>query len=174
MNRSVAIIGAGQAGAGWVVRFLLAGWKVRIFDTDPRAGERVESVLHDTEKRLSDGNLTFHETLSETVRGVGWIQESLPERLLLKRKVFQKIQEFCERDAVIASSTAGFSLSEIQGCATWPGQIVIMRPEDPAFRLQSVEFLSNGNNPSHLVAQVNTVLDQLRLGCKATAPPIIR
>ena len=40
-----AIIGGGVIGAGWLARFLLIGWDVRVFDPDPEAERKVDEVL---------------------------------------------------------------------------------------------------------------------------------
>ena len=34
MKKVAAIIGGGVIGAGWLARFLLNGWDVRVFDPD--------------------------------------------------------------------------------------------------------------------------------------------
>ena len=40
-----AVIGAGVIGAGWVARFLLMGFDVKIFDPDPNAQKIIEQTL---------------------------------------------------------------------------------------------------------------------------------
>ncbi|MBC7180960.1 MAG: carnitine 3-dehydrogenase, partial [Roseovarius sp.] len=105
MTRTAAIIGGGVIGGGWAARFLLNGWDVRVFDPDPEAARKIDAVLANARHALPmlydvalppEGKLSFHTTMSETVMGAEWIQESVPERLELKRKVFQTLQEHCD------------------------------------------------------------------------------
>jgi len=170
MTQRAAIIGGGAIGGGWAARFLLSGWDVRVFDTDPGVEHRITAVLANARRALPglsdrpmppEGTLSFHATLSETVDGADWIQESLPERLELKRKIFQKIQAHCPEDAVIASSTAGFTPTAVQGCATTPAQILVAHPADPVYLLPLVELGASPANPPELVARAKAVLEGL-------------
>ena len=45
MKKVAAIVGGGVIGAGWLARFLLNGWDVKVFDPDPEAKRKVEEVL---------------------------------------------------------------------------------------------------------------------------------
>ncbi|WP_420859120.1 carnitine 3-dehydrogenase [Marivivens marinus] len=171
-NRTAAIIGGGVIGGGWAARFLLMGWDVRVFDPDPEAGRKVGEVLDNARRSLpglsdvalpEEGTLTFHDTISDCVAGAEWIQESVPERLELKRKVYQTIQEHCAPDAIIGSSTSGFKPSELQGCATRPGQIVVTHPFNPVYLLPLIELVPSDINAPEDVERAKGVLTAI--GC---------
>lgn len=111
-----ACIGGGVIGGGWIARFLLAGIDVDVFDPHPEAGRIVGEVLANAEKAYAmltgaplppRGRLTFCTTLEEAVAGADWIQESVPERLDLKRRVLTEIDAVARPDALIGSSTSG-------------------------------------------------------------------
>ena len=135
MDRVVAaFIGGGVFGGGWTARFLLNGWNAQVFDPDPDAERKIAEVLDNARASYPglcdsalppEGKLSFHETLSEAVDGAIWVQESVPERLELKRKVYQTLQAHVADGAVIASSTSGFKPSELQSCATQQDQILV-------------------------------------------------
>ena len=127
MTKTAAIIGGGVIGGGWAARFLLMGWDVRLFDPDPEAERKRGEVLANARRALpglsdtalpAEGSLTLCETMSEAVDGATWIQESVPERLELKQKVYQTLQEHCDESAIIGSSTSGFKPSELQSTAS--------------------------------------------------------
>ena len=166
-NPCAAIIGGGVIGGGWAARFLLMGWDVRVFDPDPQAERKITEVIANARRSLpglsdvalpSEGTLSFHATMSDAVAGAAWIQESVPERLDLKRKVYQTLQEFCDPGAVIASSTSGFKPSELQGCATRPDQIIVAHPFNPVYLLPLVELVPGPANPADLVDKAKAVL----------------
>ena len=52
MKKAAAIIGGGVIGAGWLARFLLNGWDVRVFDPDPEAERKVDEVLLNAKRAL--------------------------------------------------------------------------------------------------------------------------
>ena len=155
MTKTAAIIGGGVIGGGWAARFLLNGWDVRVFDPDPDAERKINEVLTNARASLpglydvalpEEGALTFHETMSEAVAGAVWIQESVPERLDLKRKVYQALQAECDPQAVIGSSTSGFKPSELQDCATRPEQIIVCHPFNPVYLLPLIEVVGTPAN----------------------------
>ena len=112
-----AIIGGGVIGGGWASRFLLNGYDVKVYDPDKEAKRKLNAMLKNAKRSLpslydfalpEEGKLTFCSTIEETVQGVKWIQESVPERLEIKQGVYKEIQKYCVSDAVVASSTSGF------------------------------------------------------------------
>lgn len=164
--RKAAVIGGGVIGGGWVARFLLNGWDVAVFDPDPEAPRKIAEVLANARASLPalsdgpmppEGSLSFAPTISEAVAGAEWITEAVPERLDLKRKVYQKIQETCDAGAIIASSTSGFRPSELKGCATRPGQIIVAHPFNPVYLLPLVEVVP-GDSPAEIIeTSMNTM-----------------
>ena len=159
LTHVAAIIGGGVIGGGWAARFLLNGWDVRVFDPDPEAQRKIGEVLDNARASLPglydmpmprEGTLSFHDKMSDAVAGAAWIQESVPERLDLKRKVYQTLQEHCDETAVIGSSTSGFKPSELQGCATRPEQIVVCHPFNPVYLLPLIEVVGTPTNADML------------------------
>ena len=167
MTQTAAIIGGGVIGGGWAARFLLMGWDVRVFDPDPEATRKIGEVIANARRSLpglsdvvlpSEGNLSFHDTMSDAVQGASWIQESVPERLPLKRKVYQALQEHCAHDAVIGSSTSGFKPSELHGCATRPEQIVVAHPFNPVYLLPLVELVPGEKTSAAITVKAKEIL----------------
>lgn len=172
MAKTAAIIGGGVIGGGWAARFLLMGWDVRVFDPDPDAARKVEAVLTNARRSLpglsdvampAEGRLSFHATMSDCVAGATWIQESVPERLGLKHKVYQILQAHCSPGAIIGSSTSGFKPSELQDCATRPSQIVVAHPFNPVYLLPLVEVVPSVKNAPETVEIAKEILTSI--GC---------
>ena len=113
---TAAIVGGGVIGSGWAARFLLNGWDVRFFDPSADA-ERVLRAVIDrgreampalSDRMPSEGTLHIAQSTAEAVLGASYIQESTPERIEVKQAVLRSIQEACDADAIVASSTSGF------------------------------------------------------------------
>ncbi|MEM8630565.1 MAG: carnitine 3-dehydrogenase [Pseudomonadota bacterium] len=170
MTQTAAVIGGGVIGGGWAARFVLSGWDVRVFDPDPEAPRKIGEVLDQARASLPglydaplppEGALSFAQSITEAVEGVDWIQESVPERLDLKRKVYQAVQVAAPETAVLASSTSGFKPSELQGCATRPEAIVVAHPFNPVYLLPLVELVATENNDEAHVARAEAILKSL-------------
>ena len=156
-RKVAAIVGGGVIGGGWAARFALMGWDVRLFDPDPDAARKVGEVLANARRSLPglsdrplppEGTITHVSAISDAVDGADYIQESVPERLELKRKVYQAIQEHSAPGTPLASSTSGFKPSELQGCATRPGEILVAHPFNPVYLLPLAELVTTGADPA--------------------------
>ncbi|MEX0369466.1 MAG: carnitine 3-dehydrogenase [Tateyamaria sp.] len=167
---TAAIIGGGVIGGGWAARFLLNGWDVRVFDPDPDASAKLAPVLAQARRALPsltdvalppEGTLSFHTDLAETVQGAAWIQESVPERLEIKHKVFAALQGACRTDAIIGSSTSGFKPSELQDGALRPEQIMVCHPFNPVYLMPLIEVVPSPQTDPDLVARAEDILRSL-------------
>ena len=116
MARKAAIIGGGVIGGGWAARFLLNGWDVGVFDPDPEAERKIGAVLSNARLALPalsdvpmppEGKLSFHGTIGEAVEGAEYVQESVSERIELKKRVYAQLQQ-ANPGVLIGSSTSGF------------------------------------------------------------------
>ena len=171
-QKIAAIVGGGVIGGGWAARFLLNGWDVRVFDPDPEAERKIGEVLANARRSLPglsdvplppEGQLSFHSDLGEAVSGAVWIQESVPEQLALKLKVYASIQAACAPEAVIGSSTSGFKPSELQDGAARPGQIVVTHPFNPVYLLPLIELVTTAASGAEFVAGAKATLTSLGL-----------
>ena len=93
--------------------------------------------------------------------GAVWIQESVPERLDLKLKVYKGLQEACDPDAVIGSSTSGFKPSELQEGALRPEQIVVTHPFNPVYLLPLIELVPTEANSVEFVEKAKSLLSSV-------------
>jgi carnitine 3-dehydrogenase len=158
--RQVAVLGAGTIGASWTALFLARGLQVSVQDPNPAAETFVRRYLADawpTLHRLgmadnaSPDHWTFHTAPVAAVHGADFMQESAPERLDIKRALYVEIDSALPSDAILASSSSGLMMSDLQ-----PG-------------LASAARMAIGHpfNPPHLIPLVEVV------GGKATAPATI-
>jgi carnitine 3-dehydrogenase len=148
MNTKVAVVGTGVIGAGWATHFLARGFEVRA--TDPAAGAeaRLRAWVADwwpTVEALglvegaSRDKLSFTTDVAQAVRDAGFIQESGPERLDVKHVLIAAIESATDVDAIIASSSSGLAVSDIQAGAKHPERIVLGHPFNPPYLIPLVE-----------------------------------
>lgn len=161
-----AIIGGGVIGGGWAARFLLAGWDVKLFDPDPEAPRKVGEVLDNARRSLpalydvklpDEGQLTFASSIKEAVSDASWIQESVPERLDIKHRIFGEIQAHCAQDALIGSSTSGFKPSELSSESKNKSAIFVAHPFNPVYLVPVVELVGDADT----LDRASDILDQI-------------
>jgi carnitine 3-dehydrogenase len=146
-----ACIGGGVIGAGWVARLLLAGVDVTVHDPAPDAERAVREVLANAERATARlvsaplppiGTLRFAGSVEAAVAGADFIQESVPERLELKRRVLGAIDAAAPAAALIGSSTSGLLPSDLQAEMAHPERLVVAHPFNPVYLLPLVELVA--------------------------------
>ncbi|MFF0145745.1 carnitine 3-dehydrogenase [Amycolatopsis sulphurea] len=147
---TVACVGAGVIGGGWVAHFLARGFDVRAWDPAPDAAAKLARLVDAawpalTQLGLAEGasrdRLRITETLAEAVEGAGFVQESAPEDLPLKQKLLADIDAVTPARVVIASSTSGYGMSEMQVAAKTPERLVVGHPFNPPYLIPLVEVV---------------------------------
>ncbi len=149
--RRIAIIGTGVIGASWTTLFLAKGLQVVATDIAPNAEAALRKFVETAWpalKRLglssgaSQSNLTFTPALAEAVAGADLVQENGPERIDFKQKLYGQLDELLPPDVIIASSSSGLTMSEIQsGAASHPERCVIAHPFNPPHLIPLVEIV---------------------------------
>jgi 3-hydroxyacyl-CoA dehydrogenase len=149
--RRIAIIGTGVIGASWTALFLAKGLEVVATDVAPDAEtslRRFVKAAWPALERLglapsaSQSRLTFTRDLPTAVAGADLIQENGPERLDFKKKLYGQLDELLPPDVIIASSSSGLTMSEIQsGAASHPERCVIAHPFNPPHLIPLVEIV---------------------------------
>ena len=145
----VALVGGGVIGGGWAGRLVENGLDVVLFDPHPDAERRVREVLDHAERAWAQlsyaprtrGTVTFAAELDEAVRAADLVQESVPENVELKRRLFAEIEKHAPADALIASSTSGLLPSVLQADLHRPERFLVAHPFNPVYLLPLVEIV---------------------------------
>ncbi|MFD4024390.1 3-hydroxyacyl-CoA dehydrogenase NAD-binding domain-containing protein [Streptomyces sp. NPDC058576] len=148
--RRVACVGAGVIGGGWAAHFLARGYDVTAWDPAPDAAVRLRRLIAAAwpaleQLGLADGasqdRLTVTATLEEAVADAQFVQESAPEKLDLKRDLLARLDAAAPAGTVIASSTSGYPMSDMQTQAADPGRLVVGHPFNPPYLIPLVEVV---------------------------------
>ncbi len=165
-----ACVGGGVIGGAWVARFALAGIDVKIFDPHPEAERIIGEVMANAERAYAmltmaplppKGKLTFCKSIEEAVEGADWIQESVPERLELKRGVITKIDAAARADALIGSSTSGLLPSDLQSEMHHPERMFVAHPYNPVYLLPLVELVGGKKTSKATIERAMQGVEQI-------------
>ncbi|MQA82273.1 MAG: L-carnitine dehydrogenase [Streptosporangiales bacterium] len=148
--RRVACVGAGVIGGGWVAHFLARGYDVTAWDPAPDAEARLHRLVDAAwpalvELGLAGGasreRLSVAATLEAAVADAEFVQESAPEDLEVKRDLLARLDAATPAGVVVASSTSGYGMTEMQvGCGT-PQRLVVGHPFNPPYLVPLVEVV---------------------------------
>lgn len=167
--RRVACIGAGPIGAGWSAYFLANGFDVSTYIHDVDEERSLRALIDNAwlaleEIGLSEGadrtRLTVHTDLAEAVADAEFVQESVPEQLELKQSLYAQLGKLVPDDVVIASSTSGLTMTEIQKTCSTPERTVVGHPFNPPYLMPLVEVVGGEKTSADAVAWANAFYKQ--------------
>jgi 3-hydroxyacyl-CoA dehydrogenase len=149
--RRIAIIGTGVIGASWTALFLANGLDVVATDVAPGAEAALKSFVAAAWPALqrlglasgaSQNRLSFTAALTDAVKDADLIQENGPEKIEFKKTLYRQLDELLHPNVIIASSSSGLTMSEIQSaCEMHPERCVIGHPFNPPHLVPLVEIV---------------------------------
>ena len=159
--QKVAIIGTGVIGASWAAQFLAKGLDVVATDVAPDAETFLRRFVKAAwpalgrlglEPGASQSRLTFSADLPTAVAGADLVQENGPERIDFKKKLYRQLDELLPADVIIASSSSGLTMSEIQSdCPLHPERCVIGHPFNPPHLIPLVEIVGGAKTSDETI-----------------------
>ena len=152
--RKVACVGAGLIGQGWATLFSSAGLEVILQDVTEtvlqRSIEAVKSNLRflETNKFLKRGEadvalkkIKMSTLIGEAVRDADYVQESVPDNYDFKKQVFREMDLAAPDHAILASSSSGLLMTEIQKATLKPQRCILVHPALPVYLLPLIEIV---------------------------------
>jgi 3-hydroxyacyl-CoA dehydrogenase len=159
--RRVTIIGTGVIGASWAALYLAKGLEVVATDIAPNAEvglKRFVDAAWPALKRLglapgaSQSKLSFTPKMESAVDGTDLVQENGPERLDFKQKLYAQLDGLLPAQVIIASSSSGLTMSEIQSaCKSHPERCVIGHPFNPPHLVPLVEIVGGAKTSEETI-----------------------
>jgi 3-hydroxyacyl-CoA dehydrogenase len=163
--RNVAIVGTGLIGASWAAQFLASGFDVIATDPAPNAEVNLRKCVDEAWELLtviglasgaSRDRLTFTADMKEAVSKADFVQESVPERIVLKAKVFAQMDEVTPPDSILASSASGITMDIIQSSCKHPERCVIGHPFNPPHVIPLVEVVGGAKTSEAVIERAMT------------------
>jgi carnitine 3-dehydrogenase len=161
-TRKAAVIGGGVIGGGWAARFVQNGVDVAVYDPDPEAERKIGEVLANADRAFAKltnapqtrrGALRFVPTIAEAVREADLVQESAPERVDLKRRLFAEIDRHARPDALVGSSTSGLLPTDLQEGMAHPERLFVAHPFNPVYLLPLVEIVGGKRTAAETIGR---------------------
>ena len=159
--RKVAVLGAGTIGASWAAWFLARGMAVTLWDPRPETADYVRRYVADAWPAMARLGMTadaspdawrFCPTAEEAVASAQFVQENAPERLEVKRDLYARIDAALPADTILASSTSGLIMSEMQAGLASAARFAVGHPFNPPHLIPLVEVVGGRETTPETVA----------------------
>ena len=148
--KTIAVIGTGVIGTGWIIRFLAHNKIVHAYDKDIKLKKNLIAEIKRAwpyskklfnKKKLNLKNFKYFTSIEEALSGVDFIQECASENYVLKTKLMNTIGKYAKLNVIISSSSSGLLPTKIYSKCKNPERTMIGHPFNPVYLLPAVEIV---------------------------------
>lgn len=180
-GRKVAIVGAGSIGIAWAVTFSRAGWTVAVQDPDrgrldlvrDEAGDRLARLrrhrLLDDDVDSITARIEPFQDLAGAVSDAAVVVECAPERLELKRGVYEMVLADAPGEAIVTSSTSALKPSDLFSGLAGSDRCLVAHPTNPPYLLPVVELVPSGETSDETLRRAREIFSGVGM-----APIVVR
>jgi 3-hydroxyacyl-CoA dehydrogenase len=171
MNKKIAIVGTGLVGSGWSIVFARSGCNVSLFDVAPGAAAQARDVigtqldelakaeLIEEEPRVVLDRVNVVEDLAAALQGAAYVQESVLERVDVKRDLFSQIDDVIEPDTLVGSSSSGIPASLYTDHVKCRERCLVAHPINPPYLAPVVELVPAPWTAKSTVREVRALME---------------
>ena len=151
---NVAIIGAGLIGRAWALVYARGGHRVRLWDSQPAQVGQALAFAREVAPGLAQAGLLRGRTvdqllaalepvgrMEDALRDADYVQESTPERLDSKRRVYAELDRLAPAGAILASSTSALLPSHFTADLPGRARCLVAHPINPPYLVPAVEIV---------------------------------
>ena len=170
----IGVVGTGLIGSGWAAFYASKGFAVSLFDADASARQagrertlaylaflRDHALLDAEGHDRAVAEVAVAGDLSEAVEGARLIQESVSERYDVKKDVFRQIDRAADPETILASSSSGLLISELQTVMERPERSLIAHPFNPPHLIPLVELVPGKQTAPTVLAEAKALFESL-------------
>ena len=171
---SIAIVGAGIIGSSWAAFYASKGFHVKMWDVDAALCQKghqqaidiirqlqVQGILSGNKVAESISNIETAGELEHAVENVQLVQESVAENYEIKKQVFKALDAHTEADVILASSSSGLLMTEIQQVTRHPRRCLIAHPFNPPHLIPLVELVPGDGTDEQTIATMKSFYEEL-------------
>jgi 3-hydroxybutyryl-CoA dehydrogenase len=172
--RRVAVIGAGLMGHGIAQEFALAGYDVRLHDTDGGKIARARNDIRNNlsmlaglglitnEQAIASGErITGFTALVDAARDADLVVEAVFEDLNLKREIFRTLDSTCPPRTIFASNTSSLLPGLLASATGRPDRVLVAHYFNPPYLLPLVELVRHEKTSEETVRTMFALLKKI-------------
>ena len=154
-NGGISVIGAGTMGNGIAHVFAQHGFKVTIVDVSlAQLDKAVATISKNLDRMVAKeiirkelkeetlSNITTSSSLIEGVSKAALVVEAATENIELKLKIFEQLDSYAPKEAILATNTSSISVTKIAAVTNRPGKVIGMHFMNPVPVMRLVEIIN--------------------------------
>lgn len=173
--KKVAVIGSGVMGKGIAYVFLVNGFQVYVTDQKEevlkKAKTEIERLMDEgfhrgkiTEAEWIQGksNITYSLSIEETAQDADLIIEAVPEKIEIKKAVFETIDRYSPIHCILATNTSTMSPTEIASFTNRPDKVIGMHFFNPVHKMKFIEIVKGLETSDETVQIVQHISQKIK------------
>ena len=154
--QTIGVVGAGTMGAGIAATFLSAGFPVALLDTNRTVLETAKSRITDYLRQKSYIHALTLTSDYATLSDTDLIVEAAFEDLSVKKEIFQSLDKFARKDAILSTNTSYLDINLFAHETKHPERIVGLHFFAPAHIMKLLEIVRTADtSPETLQTALN-------------------
>lgn len=152
--KNIAVIGAGTMGNGIAHVFAQTGFKVSLIDISQDSLDKAmktiannldrmiaKEKISEKDKEATLNNLSTYTKIEEGVKNADLVVEAASENVNVKLKIFEQLEEFTPKHAILASNTSSISITKIASATKRADKVIGMHFMNPVPVMKLVEII---------------------------------
>ncbi|MBW1858302.1 MAG: 3-hydroxyacyl-CoA dehydrogenase family protein [Deltaproteobacteria bacterium] len=107
------------------------------------------------------GRIKTTTNIADACGHADYVQESVPDTYEIKKRVFEEMDSAAPAHAILASSTSGLLMTDIQEVATRPERCVLVHPMLPVHLIPTVEIAGGEKTSSTTVQEAREFMERM-------------
>lgn len=155
ISGGISVIGAGTMGNGIAHVFAQHGFKVTLVDVSLSQLDRAlvtigknldrmvaKELIRKELKEETLANITIQSNLIEGVKNAELVVEAATENIELKLKIFEQMDEYAPKSAILATNTSSISITKIAAVTNRANKVIGMHFMNPVPIMKLVEIIN--------------------------------
>ncbi|MGO4344221.1 3-hydroxybutyryl-CoA dehydrogenase [Paenibacillus sp. MCAF9] len=172
--QTVTVIGAGQMGSGIVQTLAQNGLQVTLYDIEQAAVARGIATINSSLARLAaKGNISEADR-TQTIKSIipstdlmcanrsDLIIEAAPENIAMKKALFEKLDQICQPNAILATNTSSLSITEIASATKRASRVIGMHFMNPVPIMPLVEIIKGLETSSDTFEKIKALTHTIK------------
>jgi len=171
---AISVLGAGSMGHGIAEVAALAGFEVRLRDIETEfvedgyeqiewsLGKLVEQgQIEDADAEATLDRISTHVDLAEAVDDVDVVIEAVPEKMAIKKDVYDDLEAAAPDRTVFATNTSSLSITELGDVTDRPEQFCGMHFFNPPVRMDLVEVIAGAETSEATLDLISDLAERM-------------
>ncbi len=172
--KNVVVVGSGVMGRGIAYVGAVGGFQVKLVDISEEAlqgaNREIDSIFDkgiELGKITSEGaaaakqRLSYVQSLEEAVTDADLVIEAVPEKISIKKQVFETLDAHAPAHCLLATNTSTMSPTEIGSYTNRPGQVIAMHFFNPVQKMKLVEIVRGLETSDETAQTIRKVAEQM-------------